>query len=131
MTNEEILNGNTLIAVFMGGEFRTDLPFTYTKEGWVNTPANDNMQIAQNYDLKYHSSWDWLMPVVEKIEDLDDKFYFVKIHSGGCFIHPINNTKAYNVKQYQAGKSKIEMVYATVVEFIEWYNKHQIKKIRQ
>lgn len=58
---------NKLIAQFMGGIYRTDLPFTYTKSGWENTPANDNKQIAQDYDLKYHCDWSWLMPVIEKI----------------------------------------------------------------
>ncbi len=37
----------------------------------------DHVDIDQAYEdygeLKYHTSWDWLMPVVEKIESLETK----------------------------------------------------------
>ena len=59
MTSEEILDGNKLIAEFLGinkkvyGETGT----TYYIDG---TPY-------QFFKLKYHSSWDWLMPVIGKL----------------------------------------------------------------
>jgi len=55
------------IATYMGGEYKTDLPYTFTKAGWFNTPANSSKFIAQVYDFKYKDSYDWLMPVVKKI----------------------------------------------------------------
>lgn len=70
--------------------------------------------------LKYHSDWNWLIDCVSKIENLDNGFYFVKIHTGGCFIHPINDTKDYKAKQY--GKVPIEYVYNAVFQFIQWHN---------
>lgn len=63
---EEIIKGNALIAKFMGGEFRENLPYTWIKSGWFNTPANDSLSIVQDYDLKYHKSWDWIVPVAHK-----------------------------------------------------------------
>ena len=63
-TDIEILEGNKIIAEFMGLHFH--------KRGWV-----DAQHIDGNYEceeLKYHSSWDCIMPVVEKIEALGYKF---------------------------------------------------------
>jgi hypothetical protein len=64
------MTNNGLIAKFMGGVFDESLPFTYIKSGWVNTPANDGQQIAQEYDFKYHKSWDWLIPVGQKMNQI-------------------------------------------------------------
>jgi len=58
-----IEDGNRLIAEFMGG-----IP---TKS--LNTETWDipNMNGYQ-FVLFYHSSWDWLMPVLEQIRNTDD-----------------------------------------------------------
>lgn len=58
--------------------------------------------------LRYDTSWDWLMPVVEKIEK--DFNGFVLIHNSKCVINPGNLVKV--------GDSKIDAVYKAVVEFI-------------
>jgi hypothetical protein len=50
MDKEIIENGNKIIADF--SEYQSDWP--YNSKAWSDT-------------LKYHCSWDWLMPVVEKI----------------------------------------------------------------
>ena len=52
------MNDNKLIAEFMG------LPIVEHDGMWYN-PEDTNMKF--NYD----TSWDWLMPVVEKIEKLE------------------------------------------------------------
>ena len=95
-------------------------------------------------NLKYHESWDWLMPVVEKIESLDLSEYgykwegldgeteynnqniCVEIERNQCWIYmnlqldPVHtiNVETFNKKC----DSKIDAVYGAVVEFIEWYN---------
>lgn len=88
---------------------------------WQMTPENT----TPVYDswLKYHSSWDWLMPVVEKIEALG---YEVVITSGMCHIF---NTKDLNNefcnKSNNNKTSKIELVITTILEFIQWYNQNK------
>lgn len=56
-------------------------------------------------ELKFHASWDWLMPVVEKIE---------QVHEGVP-------QELMNVSLF----STIYDVYKAVVKYIEWYNQKQ------
>ena len=73
--------------------------------------------------LKFHSSWDWLMPVVEKIESLvfpNDEYYNFNI-LGGCCTYIISS-HGHELVCSDRGKSKLECVYKAVVEFIKWYN---------
>jgi hypothetical protein len=98
---------NKLIAEFMG---------------YVNTtPTDKDFNIYENSDgkmleamsMKYHSSWDWLMPVWKKVVDIGDNIgsevrnvYFTNIKHG-LYVCDIN------------------VVFKAVVEFIEWYNKQK------
>jgi hypothetical protein len=116
MTQQEIIEGNKLIAEFMGGIFETNLPFTHTKHGWIDTPANDGKQIAQDYDLKYHSSWDWLMPVIKKIHELD-----ISIDN------EVGSARQYNVVGSSIGPVTIESTWQACVEFIKYYNQNKEK----
>lgn len=70
---------------------------------------------------KYHTSWDWLMPVVEKIEY--DYMYSVSPTWEHCVIQNAgeNSEKLYIETD---GQSKIEATYYAVVEFIKWYNEN-------
>ena len=90
----------------------------------------------------YYQSWDWLMPVVEKIEDLDDskhhyqwddhdgkkrtnfQGYEVDISYNECRIWL--NLELDPPKLISFGgrrKTKIESVYQAVVLFIKWRSK--------
>lgn len=74
--------------------------------------------IAQQEGLRFHSSWDWLMPVVEKISKMG--------------LGPIDNDRATSLEIEEATKqaevcllcidTPIQTVYESVVEFIKWYN---------
>ena len=59
-------------------------------------------------ELKYHSSWDWLMPVVQKIR-----------YAG----YTLESTKlAIRVGEVCA-TANIHLVYENIIKFINWYNK--------
>lgn len=100
MTKEEIIAGNKLIAEFM-------------KKGKIHPN-----------DLKYHSSWDWLMPVVEKIEQrfIDNQDaesgFSIRIEAYLCVIEGMLGN------QISEGfeDKKILSVWKAIVDFIEWYN---------
>ena len=50
------MNNNKLIAEFMGYDIITE------------AEKDKFPTVLTTKDVKYHTSWDWLMPVVEKIE---------------------------------------------------------------
>ena len=67
MEKEIIKENNKLIGEFMGDIFKTNFTVgsDLIPEGWLR--KLDNMHYG---NLKYHSSWDWLMPCIGKISDV-------------------------------------------------------------
>ena len=105
MKTNEIIEDNKLIAEFMGATYITaKQPNPY----WENVP--DNGQYLDTKRLKYHSSWDWLMPVVEKIQEVvgDNEELFET-----DMFESLINTIPY---------ANIEDSFKVVIEFIKWYN---------
>ncbi len=118
-TTEE---NNKLIAEFMGfktgmtwledGEYETP----HSQQKWVETGISCGWESVREFfpdEMKFHTSWDWLMPVVEK-----------------CFTN----------QQFNAGSEEdvlimklndailtvnINEVHKAVVEFIKWYNENK------
>ena len=75
------MNNNKLIAEFMGVE-KTYNPST---EKVLSYAVNDDVQCLP-HELQYHTEWNWLMPVVEKIfalavaDENIELFYDVQTH---------------------------------------------------
>jgi hypothetical protein len=94
---------NKLIAEFMGDAF---------------------MEISMDGDTHhplFHSSWDWLMPVVEKINTT----HAVNIGRISCQISHILDQENPISAIVCGDTSKLhETVYTAVVEFIKWYNEN-------
>ena len=72
--------------------------------------------------LKYHSSWDWLMPVVEKIEG-EPHLCKVIIETNYCRVE--RNSGEHILTMGSQNLTKKEATYKAVVEFIKWYNKQK------
>ena len=87
------MKNNKLIAEFMG--LVVSDSDNYTSELHTNVDV----------DLKYHTSWDWLMPVVNKIED----YLADNVGKVGYFDECLNS-------------NDLEVRYQAVVEFIKTYN---------
>lgn len=121
LTEKQILQGNTIIADFFA-EKREHLGSSfYYKHGVVYSGFGI-------HDAKYHSSWDWLMPVVEKIENLEDGEYMFEICGRRSTISIMVNHNRYDnviITEFHTGNSnsKIEAVWLSIVEFIKEYNK--------
>lgn len=105
MTNVEIYSNNILIADFMAlsKTIRTRQRYVtlYSKNG---LPPN-----CEANELKYHSSWDWLISVVEKIEENAT----VTITQRSCII----DNEILIVAAY-----KIQAVFHAVARYIRRYN---------
>jgi hypothetical protein len=124
--------GNELIADFMGWELITNDPIC--SDRWVN---KDGEMVGNRFSkrLDFHNSWDWLMPVVEKIESLTttdgrgEVHYIVSIEADSCIISVGGESEIVYCQAYDTGKNKKEVVFEAVVEFIQWMNYEQGVKI--
>ena len=104
---------NRIIAEFMGAKLTKDLKIMYpVYEGDSSYVKN----------LKYHSDWNWLMEVVEKIESIgftfETKKNWARITRKGENI----------ILRWEEDKTKIEAVYNACIEFIKWYNENSAKE---
>lgn len=106
--NKEVLKGNKLIAEFMAEEpevLKRDLKRAGTLES-----------------MQFHKSWDWLMPVVEKIESMG---FNVKIEGISCSISRLCEDEV--IAGFVCGdrSRKLEIIHSTLIKFIESYNENK------
>ena len=76
------------------------------------------------YNLSYHLDWNLLMPVVEKIQHLDNQYKVCvdfKIELMGSVELWIDHKRIFGMSAFEEG-TLINAVYQAVVEFIKWYN---------
>ena len=121
----ETIEGNKLIAGFMGHEVMEEEAFL----SGDYEQGKDMTNIRVDVSLRYHESWDWLMPVVEKIEDIQDgnegdsirgHIYEVTIKQGN-----IVTIQGDGCSIWADASPKILSVWIAVVEFIKWYNQNK------
>lgn len=97
-------------------------------------PTDSGSWICHPDEMNYHKSWNWLMPLVEKIESIwhDDHGYFgVFISSNGCTIQGTKfrsdiieqNVPPVYFNNVVLG-SKLESTYYAITNFIKWYLKN-------
>ncbi len=72
--------------------------------------------------LKYDTSWNWLMEVVEKIESLPNGRFKIEIYNNICRIY---DHEEFDEIVELSEKTKIEATYNACVEFINWYNQQK------
>ncbi len=125
MTPKQIMSTNQFIAEFMGFKMQVE---DFHGINIIQDPDGETYDLGQ---LKYNTSWDYLMPVVEKIEDLsfnsgygfsviiDNWECFIKDRLSGEIIVSVSATASDN--KYKS-ISKIDAVFKAVIEFINWYN---------
>lgn len=127
---ESIIENNKLIAEFMGAYIENGSNERYNMLTYHNFPPAKNSNLIHTAivcgveDMQYHTSWDWLMPVVEKIEDIDEINVFIE--SNGTQIYDWRKkTDIVNNIADISFVHKIEHVYDAVVKFTKWYNLKQ------
>lgn len=119
---ENILENNRLIAEFMGAIASKRFPDGETLEYLYEAPTSTSSYHWSLKGMEYSSRWDWLMPVVEKIENIG---YWSELMSGNKHIvFAIGKTNE-TTPMFVSNKkltTKIQHVYDTVIQFIKWYN---------
>jgi len=104
------MRDNKLIAEWMG--------LSHCSEGWITIPYHGREEVAEEEivdKLQYHTSWDWLMPVVEKCTQIG----FIDTDSD--WDNPMyelwERLFCDNIGQFLG--NHIDEVYNSVVEFIK------------
>jgi hypothetical protein len=122
MTTEQ-KEGNEMIAKFLGWWHpetkNTNEHYRLPKE-FQRYSFTDILLISESDYLKFHSSWDWLLPVVEKIEESAT----IKIE------HRRNQSPAHwcwiwanhdeNPESVGFSNSKIESIWIAVVDYVRF-----------
>ena len=99
-----------------------------------NKTVENNGNHKEQY--KYHSDWNWLIQVVEKIESLR----FRTLYENECFMITKSKLSSFDIRSkddystifsdnYEInhyGGSKKENVYNACLGFIKWYNENKI-----
>ncbi len=117
MNKREINDCNRLIARFMTNHTGRNLKGVYIYKG------------EKRVFVKYDSSWDWLMAVVEKIEKgsyKDDRRTFevgasFTIEDDTCKVS-IGGMSDFEFPHKGPPMTKIEAVWEACTKFIKWYN---------
>lgn len=133
MTQEEIVEGNKLIAEFMGFkpwvDFNIQLGFCELNINKYSTYEDGMGHIPHACtfkELRFHSSWDWLMPVIDKIgtilfednilPDYIDRSYV----KSDCYENDTTKSILINLSIF----ASLEDVYEETIDFIKWYNEY-------
>lgn len=119
------LSDNELIAEFLGIEMTVEKGTRYWH--YIDRENKKMIYALKEQYLKFNTSWDWLMPVVEKIENL---YYDVTITPTGLYIESTEHTEEdfceQEVYYEQENETKIRVVYRGVIKFIKWYNPQRV-----
>jgi hypothetical protein len=111
MTEEQIIEGNKLIAEFMG---KSIYPRNWNDENWEGE-RRDYMP----HEVKYHASYDWLIPVCFKIKEICNSIQDAKlVQIASSYLSNIciaNN------------RFVINELYPAVVNFLKWYKQLKFK----
>lgn len=117
-----IIENNQLIRNFMEFQPKLLAPDLYgCSDGiwFASTGSLETVSKSMDKYVKYHSDWNWLHNVVDKIESLGYEFQI----TSGCATVLQNISAIYQTKIYKVhGPNKQEAVYNTCIEFIKWYN---------
>ncbi len=140
-TQELTIEDIKLIPIFMGLD---EIPPRHYNEmaphlqyyGHMDRFGTVNGLMSEN-DLKYNTSWEWMMPVVEKIEALHneviDKVY-IDINGKCCAIYAyidfveMPKISCYEITecefkvQCHSKNNKLQATFQAVIDFIKWYN---------
>ena len=117
MKNYEILAGNNLLADFMGATFNIET----LNKGEIWLPQHGvckykTVELGKGKILEYHKSWNWLMPVVQKIKSIDESE----------FNYHVNNMTKFRLQKESLLSMTIDTdlltLYSQIVDFIKWYN---------
>jgi hypothetical protein len=138
---------NKGIAEFMGAKI---LPFKFCGNDimtWQECSMERMNGLDADANLSFHSSWDWLIPVVIKIEQMRYKSFpinvtisgsggaHIAINQGNCAGEEYKGERViadtmnlnYCITDEKMQYKPIELTWIAVAHFVEWYKKNKEK----
>ena len=131
MKQKEIIEGNKLIAQFIGLKrgwwIHQEKPLTDDKKQWCDMDGKTFLgtRVYYDKDLKFHESWDWLMPVFEKIEQISELSPSINFGCGTTIWTDGAGTTRIEIFPETKKESNINISWKAVIEFIKWYNENK------
>ena len=113
MTQEEIIQGNKLIAEFIGGFERINKSWCFPSEMPYFIKIYSYPKI-----MRFHKSWNWLMLVIDYLQHTDNCIFCVTIDENVCKIWSEDSSYVHEL----VSSSTIKAVYEAIIKFIKWYN---------
>jgi hypothetical protein len=104
------MSDNKLIAEFMGATLHKNGTYQHCSMPLYVNPEN----------MLYSSSWDWLMPVVEKIDQIGASVIIGRMFCEIGYTDPLDESKVFDVRM--ASGVKFNAVSGAVLDFIKWHN---------
>jgi len=116
--------GNRLIAEFMGLTPESELDNRYfdTPDRYYKYDTGEYRitNTATPEDMQYNASWSWLMPVIDRIEQIGATVIIGRMFCEIKYIDPFNQDKQFDIRI--ASGVKMNAINGAVTEFIKWYN---------
>ncbi len=122
---EKIFEGNELIAKYFSAKIEGDYYFfpnrrSQFKTGWFQLSRMD-----------FHTSWDWLMPVVEKISE-ENNFSLSSVGMWACYFNRKDSDDPTDSICDRGGFEPLIMnVWHCVVDYLKWREKQPKYKTKQ
>lgn len=123
MTQQEILEYNKRCAEFLG--------WYYENNKWLKLESLKSGVIAvlkcnSDFDLKFHSDWNWIMEVVAKIQLLDivhdySRGYDNVYKEWTCSFTPAYKTHDFGYILGISKNSEMEAVVQVINQFLIWH----------
>lgn len=136
MTQKEINDYNEMCASFLGWE---KLDTDSEMQTWKVLYKNNEGEYKYTLNMQFHSDWNFIIEVIEKIELLSDKFhgcFRVIIDSNTCTIKSSNlkidnHRFSYTYHSECISETKKEAVVDAINEFLTFYNHDNYDTIRR
>jgi len=120
------MSDNELICEFMGYERSTKIwdndQYAYT----MKLPEVFNKQVVPS-DMKFDTSYDWIMPVVDRIENLGLLFMLNRNTNGKNYCY-FSNKKFDNIHDFDGvDHNRLSSIYKSVTKFLRHlYNDNKL-----
>ncbi len=129
-----ITDNNKLLAEFLGWENHLKnkgITKVYINneeyiQDWEYFDVEKNILITP-IEMKFHTDWNWLMQVVEKIETIslneeNYSFYFGISTQGVLIMSKTKTGYPTQIVDIEKTGTKLKAVYNACIEFVKWYN---------